>query len=153
MAKDERLTGSNTSFYYQFYQNMFEMADLTSFAWQPMLKAIGRTHLEFAGLQARQTRAMVHWAHQLTRPASPADVYNANVQLWATMMQDYLDAAPRVAAAVETATEAVVSPAILEMPPKPAHDTLILLDRDEAGVPRRKDGREEQRGDERRKVA
>jgi len=109
---------------------MFELADVTSCFWQPVFKAIGRTQLELAGLQARQTQAFVHWAHQLTRPATPADFLNANTQLWAAMMQGYFETAPRVTAAVETAAEAVAHKKVLEIQPKPARDTLILLDRD-----------------------
>lgn len=137
MTEDERVSEKNTSLFYPFYQNMFELADVTSFAWQPMLKAVGRTHLEFASLQARQTRAVVLWAHQVVRPTSPADFFNAHAQLWTTIMQGYLDSAPRVAAAVETATEAV-SPTVVELPPNPSRDTLILLDRDDVPAPERR---------------
>jgi hypothetical protein len=119
-----------TSLYYPFFQNMFEMVDATSYAWQPVLKAIGRTQLEFASLQARQTRAWVRWTHQMTQPASPADFLNANAELWASLTQDYLDVAPRVAAAVETVAEAV-APKVIQMAPSQRRDTLILLDRDD----------------------
>lgn len=131
MTIDMEMSEKNTSIYYPFFQNMFELADMTSFAWQPLLKAIGRTHLEFVGLQAKQTRAMVHWAHRLTRPATPADFFQANTQLWTVMLQGYLDSAPRVAAAVETATEVVAPKKVHELPAKPLHDALILLDRDD----------------------
>jgi hypothetical protein len=120
----------NTSLFYPFFQNMFETADATSCFWQPLLKAIGRTHLEFAGLQSRQSRALLHWTHQMMQPATPSDFFNANAQLWSTLMSDYLAAAPRVAAAVETAADAV-TPTVLRVPAKPIHDTLILLDRDD----------------------
>lgn len=137
MTRDTDDSVRNTSLYYPVFQNMFEMADLTSSFWQPMLKAIGRTQLELAALQARQTQAVVHWAHQLTCPATPSDFFSANAQLWTAMMQDYLETAPRVTAAVETAAEAV-APKILEMPTKPPRDTLILLDPDVEATRERK---------------
>ncbi len=103
-----------------------------------MFKAIGRTQLEFASLQARQAQVYVHWAHRMMQPASPADVLNANAQLWATVAEQYVEAVPRVAAAIETATEAV-APTVLPLPAKQARDTLILLDREEAvEVPERR---------------
>jgi hypothetical protein len=120
----------NTSLFYPFFQNMFDTADATSCFWQPILKAVGRTHLEFAGLQARQSRALLHWTHQMMQPATPSDFFNANAQLWSTLMSDYLTAAPRVAAAVDTVADAV-APTVLRAPGKPTHDTLILLDRDD----------------------
>lgn len=133
MAEDVRIPARNTSQYYPFFQYMFEAADVTSTFWQPMLKAIGRTQLEFASLQARQAQAYVHWAHRIMQPASPTDFLNANAQLWTTVAEQYIEVVPRVAAAVETATEAV-APTALPLPaPKQARDTLILLDRRESG--------------------
>ncbi len=137
MEEGAEETARNTSLYYPAFQYIFEAADMTASFWQPALKAIGRAQLEFAGLQAKQTRAFVHWAYQWMHPTGPAEIFNANAQLWSTIMQDYAEAAPRVAAAVETATEAATIPAILHLPAKPARDTLILLDRDEAASERR----------------
>jgi hypothetical protein len=118
---------------------MFEAADLTSYFWQPILKSVGRTHLEFAGLQARQTRAIVHWTHRLMRATTPADYLAANAQLWETVVEQYVDAAPRVAAAVETVAEAVAPPTVHELPHAiPARDTLILLDRGDTAELERK---------------
>ncbi|CCB67397.1 MULTISPECIES: hypothetical protein [unclassified Hyphomicrobium] len=137
MTGDTQVSVKTTSLYYPFFQNMFELVDVTSFAWQPILKAIGRTHLEFASSQSRQSRAVVHWAHQMTRPATPADFFHANMQLWAAVMLECFETAPRVAAVVETAAESV-APKVLELPHKPMRDTLILLDRDPAGESVRK---------------
>lgn len=133
MTGNTEVSVKTTSLYYPFFQNMFELVDVTSFAWQPILKTIGRTHLEFASSQARHSRAVVHWAHQMTRPATPADFFHANMQLWAAVMQECFESAPRVAAVVETAAE-TVAPKVLELPHKPARDTLILLERDAEGV-------------------
>ncbi len=124
----------NTFSYFQFYQSLFEAADATSFFWQPVLNAIGRSQLEFAGLQARQAQAVLHWAHQVVVPASPLAVINANAELWRTMTEQAMEAVPRFAAAVGAATEAVV-PSIVPEPVKRARDTLILLDREEEAEP------------------
>jgi hypothetical protein len=130
MAEDARIPARNTSLYYPFYQYIFEAADVTSMFWQPMLKAIGRTQLEFASLQARQAQAYVYWAHRMMQPSSPAELFNAGAQFWATVADQYIETVPRVAAAVETATEAV-APRVLPLPAKQPRDTLILLDRKE----------------------
>lgn len=137
MTSNAEVSVKTTSLYYPFFQNMFEIVDVTSFAWQPILKAIGRTHLEFASAQSRHSRAVVHWAHQMTRPATPADFFQANMELWAAVMQECFETAPRVVAAVENAAESV-APKVLELPHKPKRDTLILLDRDTAGEGARK---------------
>lgn len=132
MAYEARIPTTNTSLYYQFYQQVFEMADTTSFFWQPYLKAAGRTQLEVASLHARQAQAFVHWAHRMMQPASPAEVFNAHTQFWATVAGQYIETVPRVAAAVEKAAGAV-TPAVLPLPSKQMRDGLILLDRLDSG--------------------
>ena len=132
MAYEAVARAANTSLYYDFYQQAFEMADTTSLFWQPFLKAAGRTQLEVASLHARQARAFVHWAHRVMQPAAPADVYAAHAELWATIAGHYMESVPRVAAAVEKAAEAV-SPTVLPMPPRQNRDGLILLDRQTSG--------------------
>src|SRR5690606_27579077 len=97
----------NTSVYYPYYQAVFEMADIVSVFWQPLLKAIGRSQLEMASLQARQARTMMRWGQQVLQPASPLDLMNTNAHFWQTMTEQYVDVVPRVAAAVTTATQSV----------------------------------------------
>lgn len=140
MSGDAEVPVKNTSLYYPFFEYMFEAVDVTSYFWQPLLKSIGRTQLEFAGLQARQTRAMVHWSHRMMRATNPADCLAANAQLWETTLEQYVDVAPRVAAAVETAAEAVVTPPEVHKlhHAAPRRDTLILLDRGGTAEPERK---------------
>jgi len=130
MTNFAETAAGNTSSYYPLYQMMFESADIASVFWQPLLKAIGRSQLELAGLQARQARAVIHWTHQILQPATPMDLLNANVQLWQTMTEQCVETVPRVVAAVGTATEAV-APIVLPAPVKRSRDTLILLDRRE----------------------
>lgn len=121
----------NTSPYYSFFQVLFDTIDTTSFFWQPYLKAIGGSQLELAGLQARQAQAVVRWTHQVLRPSSPMEIADANAQLWQAMIDNCVEAAPRVVAAASTATQSV-APIVLPMPAKRPRDTLILLDRGEA---------------------
>ena len=134
MAYEVVARTTNTSPYYDFYQQAFEMADTTSLFWQPLLKAAGRTQLEVASLQARQARAFVHWAHRMMQPATPVDMYSAHAELWATIAGQYMESVPRVAAAVEKAAEAV-TPTVLPLPARQSRDGLILLDRQSAGEP------------------
>jgi hypothetical protein len=133
MAVSTEQAPRNTSSYYSFFQTLFDTIDTTSFFWQPYLKAIGGSQLEFAGFQARQAQAVVRWAHQVFRPASPVEVADANAQLWQTMINNCMDAAPRVVAAASTAATQSVAPIVLPMPPKRHRDTLVLLDRGETG--------------------
>jgi hypothetical protein len=119
----------NTSPYYTFFQVLFDTIDTTAFYWQPLLRAVGSSQLEIAGLQARQAQAMVQWTHQMMRPGSPMDIADANARLWQTMLGNCVDAAPRVAAAASTATQSV-APIVLPLPEASSRDTLILLDRD-----------------------
>lgn len=119
----------NTSPYYTFFQVLFDTIDTTAFYWQPLLRGVGSSQLEMAGLQARQAQAMVHWTHQMMRCGSPMDIADANARLWQALLGNCVDAAPRVAAAANTATQSV-GPIVLPLPAAPSRDTLILLDRD-----------------------
>ncbi|HVZ06187.1 hypothetical protein [Hyphomicrobium sp.] len=121
-------TPRNISPYYSFFQTLFETIDTASLFWQPLLRAIGSSQLEVAGLQARQAQAMVHWTHELMRFGSPIDVAGANARLWQTMLGNCVDAAPRVAAAASCATQSV--PIALPLPASRPRDALILLDRE-----------------------
>ena len=121
----------NASLYFSFYQTLFDTIDTTSFFWQPYLKAIGGSQLELAGLQARQAQAVLRWSHQMLRQSSPMDAVNASAELWQAMIGNCADAAPRMVAAANTATQHV-APIVLPMPAKRARDTLILLDRGES---------------------
>jgi hypothetical protein len=134
MSNVAEQSAGNTSSYFPFYQALFEAVDVSSAIWQPVLNAIGRSQLDFAGLQARQAQAVLHWAHQIVQPASPLDLFNANAQLWRTMTEQYMEAMPRFAAAVSTATEAV-APTIRPAPARRPRDTLVLLDREEEATP------------------
>lgn len=119
-------SAENTYSYYPMYQALFETADMASMFWQPLLKAVGRSQLEMAGLQARQARAVMQWSQQILQPASPLDLINTHAQLWQTMTEQYVDVVPRVAAAVTTVTQ---SQTVLAMPAKRSRDTLVLIDR------------------------
>jgi hypothetical protein len=130
MAGFTEHTPRNTSPYYSFYQNLFDTIDATAFFWQPYLRAIGSSQLELAGLQARQAQAVVRWAHQVLRPASPMDAVNAGTELWQTMIGNCADVAPRMVAVASTATQSV-APIVLPLPNRRSRDTLILLDRRE----------------------
>jgi hypothetical protein len=128
----------NTSGYYSFFHHIFDAADVASSFWQPILKAVGRTQLELASLQAQQAQAALHWTQQVLQPRTPVDIVNANAQLWAAMFEQCIGALPRVVAAVATAS-GTVAPVDRPLPEKRPHDTLILLDRDEgAGAPERR---------------
>jgi hypothetical protein len=132
MTGNAEKSASNTSAYYPIYQTVFEAVDMAATFWQPLLKAIGRSQLEFAGMQARQARAVMKWSHEIMRPASPIDVINTNAQLWQAVTEPYVDVVPRVAAAVSTATQSV-APVVLPLPARRSRDTLILVDRNEGG--------------------
>jgi hypothetical protein len=117
-----------TQTYYDFFQTTFEAIDMTSSFWQPMLKAVGRAQMEMAGLQARQAQALVRWTHQVMRPMTPFDVFNASIQYWQTTAEQCTQTAPRVAEALGAAS---VAPIAFKPPTERTHDRLILLDRDE----------------------
>jgi len=121
-------TPRNTSPYYSFFQTLFDTIDATSLFWQPLLRAVGSSQLEIAGLQARQAQAMVHWTHQMMRFGSPIDMADANARLWQTMLGNCVDAAPRVAAAASSVTRS--APIAFPIPAAHSRDTLILLDRE-----------------------
>ena len=128
MADDLRPVDKNTVDYYHFFQNLFDIADATSLLWQPILKSVGRAQLEFAGLQARQGQAVLHWAQQIIQPHPLPDMIRLNAELWSALTGQYMSVLPRVAAAAAAAS-GTVTPAVLPLP-KRRHYSLILLDRE-----------------------
>ena len=139
MAENSHLNGKNTSGYYPYFQNMFDAADVVSTFWQPVLKAVGRTQLEFATLQAQQFQAALHWTQQIMLPRTPVDVVNANAQLCSAIFGQCMSAFPRVVAAVATASGTVAPVVVRQQSAKRPHDTLILLDLHEgADAPERR---------------
>ena len=91
MTDNAATSAENTYSYYPVYQALFETADMASMFWQPLLKAVGRSQLELAALQARQARAVMQWSQQILQPTSPLDIINTNAQLWQTMTEQYVD--------------------------------------------------------------
>lgn len=137
MDKSTEGSMGNTSTYYPFYQMLFEAADTTSFFWQPILKAIGRSQLELAALQARQAEAMIQWTREIMRPGSPMEIVKANARLWTSLADHMAEAVPRMASVVSSATESV-APIVIPAPVKRTRDKLILLERDADGTFERK---------------
>ena len=58
-----------------YFQLLFEGADLYSSFWRPMLKSAGRWHLEIAGLGAKQSQAALQLSRDLSRSMTPMPGY------------------------------------------------------------------------------
>lgn len=76
---------------FDFYQAMFEGADLYMSFWQPMLKGIGRAQLEFAQLAAKSGQSTLQYMTHLSACRSPADVMSANLKYFETLTAHHRD--------------------------------------------------------------
>ncbi|MBA2125841.1 hypothetical protein DLM45_06325 [Hyphomicrobium methylovorum] len=127
MAYNAETSHSNTSLYYSYFQILFDTVDTTAYFWQPLMRAVGTSQMEIAGLQARQAQALMRWTHEIMRPApSPMHHFNACAELWTMMIGNCAEVAPRVAAAGGS-----VAAPVVKLPVKRSRDRLVLLERDE----------------------
>jgi hypothetical protein len=119
----------NTSPYFDYFQTMFQAADVYSGLWQPLLKGLGRSQLEFATLQARHGQALMQWGRQVAVPSGPFAVMEANLRYWDAVSRQFADFAPKLASAVNQATQPPAAFEVLAMPAKAkSHDTLVMID-------------------------
>jgi hypothetical protein len=115
-----------TSPSHDYFQMMFEGADLYASVWQPMFKSVGRWHLEVANLGVRQGQAALQLSRDLARSWTPADALAANVRFLEATTQQYAQSSQRLAATVSNAVENQVTSQVLQMPLKRNHDTIVL---------------------------
>lgn len=117
---------ATTSPSHDYFQMMFEGADLYASVWQPMLKSVGRWHLELANLGVRQGQAALQLSRDLSRSWTPADALAANVRYLEATTQQYAQSSQRLVATVSRAVEAQVPSQVLQLPVKRSHDTIVL---------------------------
>jgi len=111
---------------FDFYQAMFDGADLYMSFWQPTLKGIGRTQLEFAQLAAKSGQSTLQWMTQLSTCRSPADVFNANLKYFETLTAYHRDSVEKLTAAMAKAAEPPPALNVLQIPARSSHDILVL---------------------------
>jgi|CXWK01.1.fsa_nt_gi hypothetical protein len=112
---------------FDFYQAMFEGADLYMSFWQPMLKGIGRAQLEFAQLAAKSGQSTLQYMTHLSACRSPADVMSANLKYFETLTAHHRDSVDKLTAAMAKAAEPPPVFNVLQMPaPRSTHDILLL---------------------------
>jgi hypothetical protein len=111
---------------HDYFQMMFEGADLYASLWQPMFKSVGRWHLEVANLGVRQGQAALQLSRDLARSWTPADALAANVRYLEATTQQYAQSSQRLAATVSNAVETQAQSQVLQLPLKRSHDTIVL---------------------------
>jgi hypothetical protein len=122
---------------YDYFQMMFESADLYSSVWQPMMKSVGRWHLEVANLGVRQGQAALQLSRDLARAWTPADALAANMRYLEATTQQYAQSSQRLAVTVSKAVEAQVEFEVVQLPVKRSHDTIMLPGIDPVEHPRK----------------
>lgn len=119
------------------FQMMFESADLFSSIWQPMLKSVGRWHLEVAGLGVKHSQAALQFSRDLSRCYTAGDITSAQIRYWDSVSSQYALSSQRLAATVARAVE-LPAPAeaseVVTLPRKTRDRDLIVLP-SESGVP------------------
>ena len=117
MSSSDLQSARNTSTTQDYFQMMFESADFYSSFWQPMLKGVGRWHLEMANLNAKHGQAALQLSRDVARSFSPVDVAQAYGSYWQTVSSQYTASSERIAASV---TQTVQAPLTSEVVPLPA---------------------------------
>ena len=127
-----------TSPSHDYFQMMFEGADLYSSMWQPLLKSVGRWQLEVAGLSVKNSQAALAWSRDVTRSWTPADAVAANVRYLEAVSSQYALTSQRLAASVTRAVEAPLLSEVVQLPVKRGHDVIELPGMTEDKVVHRK---------------
>ncbi|HPG89461.1 MAG TPA: hypothetical protein PLD46_07380 [Hyphomicrobium sp.] len=120
-----KTTGSSQT--HDIFQLMFEGADLVSSVWQPLLKSIGRWHLEVAGLGVKQGQAALQFSRDLSRCYTAGDVASAQIRYWDTVSSQYAQSSQRMAATVARAAEQPLASEVVPLPRKSRDHDLIVL--------------------------
>ena len=127
MSSGSLLTRGPTSPAHDYFEVMFQGADMFSSLWQPYLKSVGRWQLEIAQFGARQTRAAIALGNRLAGATGPDAISEAYKSYWNEVHLCFEDASRNMAAAVVRAAPQSI---ILDMPQtrKRVHDTLEIAD-------------------------
>jgi hypothetical protein len=126
MSESQHEKQSVTSPSHDYFQMMFEGADLYSTMWQPLLKSVGRWQLEVAGLNVKNSQAALAWSRDVTRCWTPADAVAANVRYLEAVSAQYAMSSQRLAATVSRAVEAPILSEVVQLPVKRGHDVIEL---------------------------
>lgn len=103
----------------------FGLTDVVSAFWQPMLKGIGRFHLEAASLAASNTQAAFAYSRAASRAMTPVDHANAYREYIETLAANFNRSMPRVSGAISQATDTQTALEVITFPrlpdARPAH--------------------------------
>jgi hypothetical protein len=138
MSQTELRKPVRTAASQDYFQLFFEGADLYSSFWQPMLKSVGRWHLELAGLGVKNSQAALQLSRDLSRSLNPVDAVGASIRYWETVSSQYSQSSGRLAASVSRTVEAPFVSEIVALPLKRAHDLIVLPDTDHEVITERK---------------
>lgn len=127
MSEDRLPTSPVASHSHDFFQLMFDAADLYSSIWQPFLKTIGRWNLEVAGLSLRHSQASLQLAGNLARSSSPAEWAAASLHYWDQISAQYAQSSQRLAATVHKTVEKSLEPSVLKLPVRQQHDHDMIV--------------------------
>jgi hypothetical protein len=132
MPKDFATPDLQTSPAHDTFQLMFDSFDVFSTYWQPMLKNMGRWHLEMATLGAKQGQATLEYSQKVMRCASPAEAVNETMQYWQRLFDNAAEASQHMTvAAVKTAQQPAGFHFMGDKPATRPRDLIVVRDLEE----------------------
>ncbi|MCB1483392.1 MAG: hypothetical protein KDJ17_00700 [Hyphomicrobiaceae bacterium] len=132
MSSDFTNPRGPTSPAHDFYEVLFQGADIASSFWQPALKAAGRWQLEIAHLAARQMRASMALGTDLLHAKSSSQLTSAYRNYWDELSHSYTEANRNISNAFSRPSGHAT---VLQMPARQRRDTLELVDGVEREIP------------------
>jgi hypothetical protein len=110
--------------------------DAAAKGFEPLVKGIGRWHLEWIGLISRRVHAWVELPARLGDCKSPPDLINEQARFWQAAGEDYVDGARRLtAAAAACAVVPGVTETLLQTWTKSLESNSALFSRDYLSLP------------------
>jgi hypothetical protein len=121
-------------------QACFSGLDAAAKGFEPLVKGMGRWHLEWIGLISRRVHAWVELPARLGDCKSPPDLINEQARFWQSAGEDYADGTRRLVAAAAACTVVPgVADTLLQTWVKSLESNSALFPRDYLKFPGAKD--------------
>lgn len=135
MNRDPRRPAVQTSPAHDYFQLMFDSADVFQSYWQPLYKSTGRWQLEMAQLAAKNGQTSLEYSHRIMKCRSPFEAMAETMNYWQKLSGSFAEATRNMTSAAMKAAQPVMAFDLLPLPLKRMHDTIVVPEQEEPELP------------------
>jgi Phasin protein len=96
MVAASRVQANGKSPVHNIFQMYFGGLEAFGQSYDPFMKGLARSQLEFMGLLNRRTQAVMEIPSRLSQCRTPQDVFNEQARFWQTAYQEYSESTARM---------------------------------------------------------